>query len=194
MCCSVLQCVAACCSLLQFAAVWPIQFSEVWVVCVCGHPYLLSIHTGVCVACCSVCSVLQCVAVCCSVLQCVTMCCSVLQRVAMCCSVLQCDAVFPVWVACVYGNLYSSTLHTQVCVYQGHANMCVCVLYSQTPVSVMHTFVWERVCVQCMPIHSCVDSQHLHLCGKCSLVYGSAWNQCMPIHLCVDSGHTNLCV
>jgi len=45
-CCSVLQCVAACCSVLQFVA-----------------------------ACCSV---LQCVAVCCSVLQCVAVCCSVL--------------------------------------------------------------------------------------------------------------------
>jgi len=68
----------------------------------------------------SVCSVLQCVAVCCSVLQCVSVytsddatlqlqlkqdhrysvlqrvaaCCSVLQCVAMCCSVLQCVAVY----------------------------------------------------------------------------------------------------
>jgi len=54
-----------------------------------------------CVAvCCSVlqcvvvrCSVLQCVAVCSSVLQCVAVCCSVLQRVAVCCSVLQCVAM-----------------------------------------------------------------------------------------------------
>jgi len=33
------------------------------------------------------------VAVCCSVLQCVVVCCSVLQCVAVCCSVLQCAAV-----------------------------------------------------------------------------------------------------
>ena len=38
-------------------------------------------------------SVLQCVAVCCSALQCVAVCCSVLQRVAACCSLLQCVAV-----------------------------------------------------------------------------------------------------
>jgi len=41
----------------------------------------------------SICSVLQCVAVCCSVLQCVAVCCSVLQCVAVCCSVLQCVKV-----------------------------------------------------------------------------------------------------
>jgi len=64
--CSVLQCVAVCCSVLQ------------------------------CVQCDAVCcSVLQCVAVCCSVcsvLQCVAECCRVLQSVAECCSVLQCVA------------------------------------------------------------------------------------------------------
>jgi len=41
----------------------------------------------------SMCSMLQCVAVCCSVLQCVAVCCSMLQCVAVCCSVLQGDAV-----------------------------------------------------------------------------------------------------
>ena len=56
-CCSVLQYVAVCCSVLQ------------------------------CVAVC--CSVLQCVVVCCSVLQCVAVCCSVLQCVAVCYHVLQ---------------------------------------------------------------------------------------------------------
>ena len=43
--------------------------------------------------CCSVFSVLQCVAVCCSVLQRVAACCSVLQRVAACCRVLPCVTV-----------------------------------------------------------------------------------------------------
>jgi len=57
-----LQCVAACCSVLQCIAVC----------CSVFH----------CVAAC--CSVLQSVAVFCSVLQCVAVCCSVLQRVAMC--------------------------------------------------------------------------------------------------------------
>jgi len=76
---SVLQRVAACCSVLQCVAVGV-------VVCV-----------AVCIA--------VCVAVCCScslcprrgalaALQCVAACCSVLQHVAVCCSVLQCVAVF----------------------------------------------------------------------------------------------------
>jgi len=62
-CCSVLQCVAVCCSVCSVLQ---------------------------CVAVC--CSVLQCAAVCCSVLQCVAVYCSVLQCVAMCCSMLQCGA------------------------------------------------------------------------------------------------------
>ena len=39
------------------------------------------------------------------------------------------------------------TLHTQVCVYGGHANMCVCALYSQTPVSVIYIYLYGSVCV-----------------------------------------------
>ena len=65
-CCSVLQCVAVCCSYLTIKA----EVSHAFGFC---HGY-----------------VLQCVAVCCSVLQCVVACCSVLQRVAVCCNVLQC--------------------------------------------------------------------------------------------------------
>ena len=61
-CCSVLQCVAVCCS------VFVIVF------------WYITCHN----------SVLQCVAVCCSVLQCDAVCCSVLQCVAVCCSVWQC--------------------------------------------------------------------------------------------------------
>jgi len=57
-----LQCVAACCSVLQCC-------SELQCVAMC-------------------CSVLQCAAVCCSVLQCVAVCCSVLLCVAVCYSVL----------------------------------------------------------------------------------------------------------
>jgi len=74
-CCSVLLCVAGCCSELHE-----------------------SVSTAMFVMCAAVwCSVLQCVAVCCSVLQCVAVHCStllappcpVLQCVAACCSVLQ---------------------------------------------------------------------------------------------------------
>ena len=66
MCCSVLQCVAVCCSVLLFAD---------------DYTWHISLHLpsvfidGTCVSrsymCCSV---LQCVAVCCSVLQCVAVC------------------------------------------------------------------------------------------------------------------------
>ena len=63
-----LQCVAVCCSMLQYVAVC------------CSVLQCVAVR----------CSVLQCVAMCCSVLQCVAVCCSVLQCVAVCCSVLQC--------------------------------------------------------------------------------------------------------
>ena len=56
-CCSMLQYVAVCCSMLQYVAVC--------------------------------CSMLQHVAVCCSMLQYVAACCSMLQHVAVCCSMLQ---------------------------------------------------------------------------------------------------------
>jgi len=63
-CCSLLQSVAECCSVLQLG----------------GHSHEPSRGCEVC------CSVLQCVAVCCSVLQCSAVCCSVLQCVAAWCS------------------------------------------------------------------------------------------------------------
>ena len=75
-CCSVLQCLAVCCSVLQSVAVC--------------------------------CRVLQSVAECCRVLQCVAVCCSVLQCVAVCCSVLQCVAFY---LACAYQHLKFGTSH-----------------------------------------------------------------------------------
>jgi len=75
--CGVLDCVAACCCMLQYVAVccsesyaensWYLQIRQ------CHHLRKRSL------------------AVCCSVLQCVAVCCSVLQCVAVCCSVLQCS-------------------------------------------------------------------------------------------------------
>ena len=87
-----LQCVAACCSVLRGVAVCIRMF-------VCDSSACAAIGCIVlqCAAvCCSVlqsvcCNVLQCVAVCCS--QCLIMFCSVLQCVAVCCSVLQGVAV-----------------------------------------------------------------------------------------------------
>jgi len=97
--CSVLQCVAVCCSVLQWP---PLQNVS------CPPLYILQ-----CIAVC--CSVLQYVAVCCSVLHC--MCrvlhytfCSALQCVAVCCSMLQCVAV------CCSGLHYMCrVLHSLVC-------------------------------------------------------------------------------
>jgi len=70
--CSVLQRVAACCSLVQ---------------CVKKSIESEGLDEEDCRKrrC-----MLQCVAVCCSVLQCVAVCCSVLQCAAVCCSALQC--------------------------------------------------------------------------------------------------------
>ena len=71
-CCSVLQCVAMCCSILLRFAMYGGNVIQ---------------------------SVLQCVAVCCSALQCVAVCCRVPPlsvgrvRVMVCCSVLQCVLV-----------------------------------------------------------------------------------------------------
>ena len=90
-CCSVLQCVAVCCSVL------PATTTKTRSVAV-------------------FCSVLQCVAVHCSVLQCVLTApffgatpkleyCSVLQDVAVCCSVLQCIAVYCSVLQCVAFSL-----------------------------------------------------------------------------------------
>jgi len=114
---SVLQRVAACCSMLQCVAVCCNTHHTRMTIRV-TYLYSVSVLQRVaefpCVAVC--CSVLQCVAVCCSVLQCVAVCYSthhtrmtisvthrhgvsvlqcgsVLQRVAVCCSVLQYVAV-----------------------------------------------------------------------------------------------------
>ena len=87
-CCSKLQCVVTCCSVLQWCVSHLLRSSAPHHSC-CSVLQCVAVHY----------TVLQCVAVCCSMLQYVTMCrsmlqcvvvrCSVLQRVAVCCSVLQ---------------------------------------------------------------------------------------------------------
>ena len=72
MCCSVLQCVAVRCSVLQCCNV--LQCVAVCCRGVCVFDVDDMIYS---------CSVLQCVAMCCRVLQCVAFCCSELQRVAV---------------------------------------------------------------------------------------------------------------
>ena len=94
----VVQCVAVCCSVLQFVAV-----------CTLGntlqhtatHFRFVLQFVAVC------CRVLPFVAVCCSVLQCVVVCCSVLQCVAVCCSVLPWLATLPVRESC---HIYESVM------------------------------------------------------------------------------------
>ena len=103
--CSVLLCVAVCCSVLYICLRIRVCASDVQVCC----------------------SVLQCVVVCCSVLQCVAVyihlfthlcvyvwCTCLLQCVAVCCSVLQCVAL------CIH-------LLTHSCVYV----WCTCAVYHQ---------------------------------------------------------------
>jgi len=80
-CCGVLRCVVAYCSVLPCVAVGKVPTRS--------NIALLKVlelrHNGECAR--------QCVAVWCGVLQCVTVCCSVLQYVAVCFSVLHCVAV-----------------------------------------------------------------------------------------------------
>jgi len=78
-CCSVLQCVAVCCS-ISFGEQLHIMYSGVLQhLCVCvTQTHVDHFLSG---------SVLQCVAVCSRVFQSVAVCCSVVQCVAVCCSV-----------------------------------------------------------------------------------------------------------
>jgi len=107
-CCSVMQCDAVWCSVLQ-CLLW--ERALLWVrTCWFMHPDpLYNVFLWVCV--------LQCVAVCCSVLQCVAVCCSVLQcnthMFHVYCSVLHCVAVY-------------CSLHPHVpCVLQWSAVYCI---------------------------------------------------------------------
>jgi len=90
-CCSVLQCVAVCGSVMQC---FTVCCNVLQSVAVCGSVLQ-------CVTVC--CSVLQRVAVCCSLLQyvvscvCVTVCCSVLQCIVICCGVSKYVADVDVW-------------------------------------------------------------------------------------------------
>ena len=91
MCCSVLQCVAGCCRVLQGGNV----------VCCRQSTHVQYVGAS------------QCVAVCCSALQCVAVCCSVLQCFAVCCSVLQC-----VYVVCSHKEFHDMNLVNNVCMLE----------------------------------------------------------------------------
>jgi len=112
-----LQCVAACCGVLQRVAVYcSVQCAAVscsvlhFVVVCCRVSMCVEVYSMVlqCVAvCCNVlqrsalrCSVSQCFAVCCYVLQCAAVCCSVLQFFAVCRRVLHCAAVCCIVLQC----------------------------------------------------------------------------------------------
>jgi len=101
MCCSVLQCVAACCSVLQR----PNAISCTVII----------FHVGVYITC--LLYRARCVAVCCSVLQRVGACCSMLQYVAVCCSALQCVAVIGCTVIIFHVGVYITfTVYRARCV------------------------------------------------------------------------------
>jgi len=95
--CSVLQCVAVCCSVLQRVAVIAVWCSMLQCVAVCCRVSQLEFSEA------SSCNerallsesseLLKCVIVCGSALQCVAAWCVVLQYAAVCCSVLQCAFV-----------------------------------------------------------------------------------------------------
>jgi len=95
---SVLQCVAVCCGVSQHVAMRCNVLQCVALSCALLHlPQRASMCCRVlqCVAEC--CSVLQCVAECCTVrrvLYCAAVCCCALQCVVVCCCVLQCFAVY----------------------------------------------------------------------------------------------------
>ena len=130
--------VAACCSLLQCAAV-----------CCSGIPKRIKFD-GIC------CSVLQSVVVCCSVLQCVVVeyikesswmgyievCCGVLQCVAVCCSVfvLQCVAV------CFFDAL------CHACMYF----IATCITGLKQPGVLAHSCLKSQLIGVCITTHSCV--------------------------------------
>jgi len=127
--CSVLQCIAACCTLAlewcRFLCCCVLQSVVVCctaVHCVAACCYMLQLVA----ACCNVVQIIsshdtlankhptgarlrnsnqqRLVRVSCSVLQYGVMCCSMLQSVAMCCNVLQCDAVY-----CIERQSHSSS-------------------------------------------------------------------------------------
>jgi len=80
-CCSVLQCVAVCCSNFVWVRIHTCILMDAFLHVKGDHP--IRYFCEVC------CSVLQRIAVYYSVLQCVAVCCSVLQCVAVCYSLLQ---------------------------------------------------------------------------------------------------------
>jgi len=87
--CSVLQCVAVCCSVLQYKSKTQCCNVRRYAALVAAWCSVMQ-RDAVVLQCDAVCcSVFQCVAVCCSVLQCVVVCCSVLKCVEVCCSVFQ---------------------------------------------------------------------------------------------------------
>jgi len=107
-CCSALQYVGVCCSVLRcvWLSVSPGKsYCDIMLQCVsvCGLESFMfcvvlqsvCVWLGISPVLCLVCnSVLQCVAACCSGMECVGLCCSVLQSVAVCCSLLQCVGVY----------------------------------------------------------------------------------------------------
>jgi len=123
--CSVLQCVAVCCSIFRD--------------CASGYDWRLATDyfTVFISVCCVIVpqdmlgGVLQCVAVCCSVLQCVAVCCSVSgyneRLAAVCCTVLQRVALC--FSASEYDGRLTACVYVSVCLC-AYVPVCLCVCVS----------------------------------------------------------------
>ena len=146
---SVLQCIAVCCSVLQCVAVR------------CSAMQCAAVR----------CSALQCAAVCCSVLQCVAVCCRALHCVAMCCSVLQgvalCCSVFNTY---VYDTPTGKSAQGAVCVAEYcSALQCVAVGLIHIYTTIPEEKAREEWCIvvccsvlQCVKVCSSVSNTHTY--------------------------------
>ena len=149
-CCSLLQSVAVCCSLLAVCCsvlrvVIP-PICEISLIYMCKVDQPNALLSGVYVAVCFVvcCSVFQRVAVCCSLLQSVAVCCSLLQSVAVCCSALQSVAVCCSLLQCCY-----MVFHVVVCMHIVYCRVmqCVAVCWGVTCLTqiwdMTYSYVWH---------------------------------------------------
>jgi len=162
LCGRVLQCVAGCCSVLQWGDSSPSVSRRVYLgtcwVARCGVLQCAAVYL----------SVSQCVAVCCSELQCVAVCCSVstmalaVWRVSVCCSMSQCVSVYE----CVGG--VSTT--AELCVTGAVCcSVMQCVADAECLLCVYHGTCCVARCnvLQCVSVHEFVyvcPRRHV-LCG-----------------------------
>jgi len=134
-CCSVLQCVAVCCSVSQSACCSVLQCVAVTTRTNHNTADSQQWRAAVC------CSMLQ--LACCSVLPCVAVCCSVLPCVAVCCSVLQCVAVY-----CSY-----NTNKPHRCRWYVHISICIKPTIFQQQLKMVTDIAMQKLCYRVIKAH-----------------------------------------